>query len=146
MPTSAWGSSATAIKGDEYVVRIHDMSGDIQGLYGDLIRFVADGGGDTPESVNEALDAAVHDLDWSTRGRRSPDHLPRRRCATPHGLQERPQLPARDPARRAMQGIIVNTVQAGQDPETQGILAGHGTAGRQANTSRSRRTAARSTC
>ena len=36
-------------QGDEYVVRTYDMSGDLQGLYGDLIRFVADGGGDTPE-------------------------------------------------------------------------------------------------
>src|SRR5262245_15376951 len=29
--------------GDEYVVRTRDMSGDLQGLYGDLVRFCADG-------------------------------------------------------------------------------------------------------
>ena len=52
--------------GDDYVVRTHDMSADIQGLYGRLMKFQADGGGDGPESVNEALDAAVRDLEWSS--------------------------------------------------------------------------------
>ena len=35
--------------GDDYVVRTHDMSADIQGLYGRLMKFQADGGGDGPE-------------------------------------------------------------------------------------------------
>jgi uncharacterized protein YegL len=104
--------------GDEYVVRIHDMSGDIQGLYGNLTRFCADGGGDTPESVNEALDAAVRDLDWSTRDdvRRiiflvgdAPPHMDYANGPKYHTTIRR--------AREA--GIIVNTVQAGSDPETQ---------------------------
>jgi hypothetical protein len=103
--------------GDEYVVRTFDMSGDLQGLYGDLVRFVADGGGDTPESVNEALDAAVHDLSWSKGedARRiiflvgdAPPHMD-----YPNGPKYRHVIrDARD------SGIIVNTVQAGQDPET----------------------------
>jgi hypothetical protein len=105
-------------QGDEYVVRTYDMTGDIQGLYGKLVRFVADGGGDTPESVNEALDAAVHDLSWSKRDevRRiiflvgdAPPHMD-----YPNGPKFRHVI--RD-ARDAE--IIVNTVQAGQDPETQ---------------------------
>jgi Mg-chelatase subunit ChlD len=102
---------------DEYVVRTRDMSGDLQGLYGELVRFCADGGGDTPESVNEALDAAVHDLHWSrdTDVRRiiflvgdAPPHMD-----YPNGPKYRHVI--RD-AREA--GIIVNTIQAGQDPET----------------------------
>ena len=104
-------------QGDEYVVRTHDMSADLQGLYGHLTRFVADGGGDTPESVNEALDAAVHDLRWS-----SDQNVRRIIClvgdAPPHmdyanGPKYRHVIGnARD------LGIIVNTVQAGQDPVT----------------------------
>lgn len=102
---------------DEYVVRSHPMSGDIQGLYGNLIKFVADGGGDTPESVNQALDVAVNGLDWSTRDdvRRiiflvgdAPPHMDYRN--EPHY----PEIIRQ--ARRA--GIIVNTIQAGGDPET----------------------------
>ena len=53
--------------GDDYVVKSFEMNGDIQGLYGNLLKFQADGGGDTPESVNEALDVAVNDIQWSGR-------------------------------------------------------------------------------
>jgi hypothetical protein len=45
--------------GDEYVTRVYPLSTDIQGIYGKLLGFRADGGGDTPESVNEALDVAL---------------------------------------------------------------------------------------
>jgi hypothetical protein len=81
------------------------------------VRFCADGGGDTPESVNEALDAAVHDISWSRDGdvRRiiflvgdAPPHMDYRNG------RKYPRV-IRD-ARQA--GIIVNTIQAGQDPET----------------------------
>ena len=46
-------------QGDEYVVKTRNMSGDLQGLYGDLVRFCADGGAnvgnrrrDTPHRPN----------------------------------------------------------------------------------------------
>ena len=51
--------------GDEYVVRTRDMSGDLQGLYGDLVRFCAEGGGDTPESVAVGLQAALGLPGWT---------------------------------------------------------------------------------
>ena len=103
--------------GDDYVVRTHDMSADIQGLYGRLMKFQADGGGDGPESVNEALDAAVRDLEWS-----SGDEV--RRIvflvgdAPPHmDYPNGPQYP--EILRKAHQnGIIVNAVQVGGAPDT----------------------------
>lgn len=52
-------------RGDEYVLRQHHMTRDVQGIYSDLRRFTADGGGDTPELVNEALEAAVRGQDWA---------------------------------------------------------------------------------
>lgn len=52
-------------RGDEYVIKSYDMSADVQGLYGKLIKLEADGGGDTPESVNEALDESVRKLKWT---------------------------------------------------------------------------------
>lgn len=103
-------------QGDEYVVRTYDMSADIQGLYGNLIRFVADGGGDTPESVNEALATAVRDLRWSNR-----DDV--RRIiflvgdAPPHMDYNGPKY-RRILEEACEKDIIVNTVQAGSDPET----------------------------
>ena len=51
--------------GDEYVTRKFDLTTDIQDLYANLLQVKAQGGGDWPESVNEALDVAVNKLQWS---------------------------------------------------------------------------------
>ena len=52
-------------RGDEYVVKSFDLTNDIDAVYANLRHFAADGGGDTPESVNEALHAAVTKMSWS---------------------------------------------------------------------------------
>ena len=52
-------------RGDDYVVKSFDMSKDLQSLYANLRRFEADGGGDDPDRVNEALDNAIGRLTWS---------------------------------------------------------------------------------
>jgi hypothetical protein len=52
-------------RGDEYIVRRYDLSEDIDAVYANLQKFQAGGGGDTPESVNQALDEAVHKISWS---------------------------------------------------------------------------------
>jgi hypothetical protein len=44
--------------GDDYVTRTFDLTIDIQDLYANLLELKARGGGDWPESVNEALDVA----------------------------------------------------------------------------------------
>lgn len=51
--------------GDDYVIKSFEMSSDVQGIYGNLIGLQAGGGGDTPESVNEALNAAIDELSWT---------------------------------------------------------------------------------
>ena len=52
-------------KGDAYVTKVHPLSADIDDIYGKLMKFQAAGGGDTPESVNQALHEAVHKMKWS---------------------------------------------------------------------------------
>ena len=52
-------------RGDEYVVKTFNLTNDLDSVYSQLQSFRADGGGDTPESVNEALDEAVNKLSWS---------------------------------------------------------------------------------
>jgi hypothetical protein len=47
------------------VTRTFDLTPDIDAVYGQLQSFRAAGGGDTPESVNEALDEAVRKMSWS---------------------------------------------------------------------------------
>lgn len=107
-------------RGDDYVITTHDMSADIQGLYGNLVQFEANGGGDTPESVNEALDTAVRKLQWSKEGdsRRiiflvgdAPPHM---------DYDNAPQYPevVKTAAER---DIVINAVQAGDDPDTRTI-------------------------
>jgi hypothetical protein len=51
--------------GDEYVTRTFDLTTDIQDTYANLLDLKARGGGDWPESVNEALDVAVNKLQWT---------------------------------------------------------------------------------
>ncbi|MDB5515074.1 MAG: von Willebrand factor, type [Tardiphaga sp.] len=54
--------------GDDYVTRTFDLTTDIQDLYANLLELKARGGGDWPESVNEALDVAVNKLRWNPGG------------------------------------------------------------------------------
>lgn len=53
-------------RGDAYVTRRFDLTDDIDSIYRELRAFGADGGGDTPESVNQALNEAVTRLSWTT--------------------------------------------------------------------------------
>jgi hypothetical protein len=52
-------------RGDEYVTKLFDLTDDIDAVYGNLRGFAAGGGGDTPESVNQALHEAVTKISWS---------------------------------------------------------------------------------
>ncbi len=49
-------------RGDEYVTRLHQMTTDCNGLAGRITSLRAEGGGDTPEHVNEAVRVAVRQL------------------------------------------------------------------------------------
>ncbi|MFT4584018.1 MAG: Mg-chelatase subunit ChlD [Gammaproteobacteria bacterium] len=53
-------------RGDDYVTQVTDLSGDLDSVYAKLMDFKAEGGGDGPEAVNEALYDAVHKVTWST--------------------------------------------------------------------------------
>jgi Mg-chelatase subunit ChlD len=51
---------------DAYVTKVFGLTGNLDEVYTNLYSYAAEGGGDTPESVNEALHKAVRDLQWST--------------------------------------------------------------------------------
>lgn len=106
--------------GDEYVTRRFELTRDIQTLYGELLSFQARGGGDWPESVNEALDVAVTRLAWTTGGHVDRiiflvgDAPPQMNYA-----QDRKYPEVIADARR--RGILVNAVQAGAARDTERV-------------------------
>lgn len=106
--------------GDEYVTRSFELTTDIQGLYGNLLAFDADGGGDTLESVNEALDVAVLKQGWTTVDVKTKTNriIFLVGDAPPHMdyKQDRKYPEILKDARQ--RGITVNAVQAGGMRET----------------------------
>jgi Mg-chelatase subunit ChlD len=85
-PEIRMGLVAYRDRGDSYVTRVVDLSSDLDSMYATLMDFQADGGGDGPESVNQALygrraSRVVERGSEGVQGR-----VPRRRRAPAHGL------------------------------------------------------------
>jgi Mg-chelatase subunit ChlD len=107
-------------RGDEYVVKSFNLTDDIDAIYGHLREFKADGGGDTPESVNEALDEAIHKMAW-TDDKKVLKIIFLVGDAPPHmDYPNSPKYPdlCREAARK---DLIINTVQCGEIAETKPI-------------------------
>jgi len=51
-------------RGEEYVTRTVDFTGDVAAFTEELRAVVADGGGDEPEALNEGLQAALDETSW----------------------------------------------------------------------------------
>jgi Mg-chelatase subunit ChlD len=107
-------------RGDEYVVKSFSLTDDIDAIYGHLREFQAGGGGDAPESVNEALAEAIHKMPWSSDSKvlkiiflvgDAPPHMD-----YPNG----PKYPdlCREAAKK---DLIINTIQCGEMAETKPI-------------------------
>src|SRR4051794_25069163 len=107
-------------RGDDYVVKSISLTDDIDAIYGHLRQFQAAGGGDAPESVNEALVEAIHKMPWSSDNKvlkiiflvgDAPPHMD-----YPNG----PKYPdlCREAAKK---DLIINTIQCGEMAETKPI-------------------------
>jgi hypothetical protein len=104
-------------RGDEYVTRRVDLTEDLDAVWAQLRELRADGGGDTPESVNEALHEAVTKLSWSS-GPNVYRVVFLVGDAPPH-LDYPQDVSFRQSAGLAAQkDIVINTVQCGALPET----------------------------
>jgi len=53
-------------RGDAYITRVTDLTDNLDAVYSELMGFRAGGGGDGPESVNQALHEALTKLTWSS--------------------------------------------------------------------------------
>ena len=98
-------------RGDSYVTKTVDLSDDLDSVYAMLMDFEAEGGGDTPESVNEALYSAVHNMSWSQQDQAyqviflvgdAPPHMDYNEVRYPEIV-----------ASALDKGIVINTIQCG---------------------------------
>jgi len=64
-PQIRMGLVAYRDRGDDYVTRVVDLTADLDSVYAALMQLEANGGGDGPEAVNQALDDAVNRVSWS---------------------------------------------------------------------------------
>lgn len=103
-------------KGDQYVTKIIDLSDDLDSVYASLMDFQAGGGGDTPESVNQALYDAVHNMSWSNADQ-AYQTIFLVGDAPPHMDYHEVQYPATIAA-ATEKGIVINTIQSGNIPTT----------------------------
>ena len=101
-------------RGDAYVTRVVDLDSDLDSVYATLMDFQAEGGGDTPESVNEALYDAVHNMSWTQQDQAykvvflvgdAPPHMDYNEVRYPEIV-----------ASALEKGIVVNTIQCGEIP------------------------------
>ena len=104
-------------RGDAYVTRVRDLTADLDAIYAELQAFQADGGGDGPESVNQALHEARTKLSWS-RDANVYRAIFLVGDAPPH--MDYPQDVAYAQSVRAARkaGIVVNTIQCGGEQAT----------------------------
>ncbi len=116
-PDIKMGLVAFRDRGDAYVTRVFDLSDDLDSMYASLMDFRAEGGGDGPESVNQALYDAVHKISWSQDSGvykvaflvgDAPPHMD-----YPGEVQYPASLQA-----AARKGIVVNAIQSGQQAYT----------------------------
>ncbi len=104
--------------GDEYVTKAFPITKDIQDLYAELLALKARGGGDWPESVNEALDEGVSKTAWTTSP--AADRiLFLVGDAPPHMSYAQDRKYPEVIAVARQKGIIVNAVQAGNAQDTE---------------------------
>lgn len=104
-------------RGDEYVTRVFDLSDDIDAVYAKLQSFQAAGGGDTPESVNQALEEAVGKMSWS-QDRTVLKIVFLVGDCPPHMDYQDDVKYARSCERAVRQDLVINTVQCGSSRGT----------------------------
>jgi Mg-chelatase subunit ChlD len=116
-PELRFGLVAYRDRGDQYVTKHFDLTNDIDAVYANLQGFRAGGGGDMPESVNQALHEAVTQVSWSA----SRDVLKIIFLVgdCPPHMDYKDDVKYPDVCQQAAKrDLIINTVQCGNTPQT----------------------------
>lgn len=116
-PELSIGLVAYRDRGDAYVTQHYPLSSDLDAVYQQLSALAAAGGGDGPESVNQALYEAVHNSAWTdSKGAYRTVFLVG--DAPPHEDYAN-DVPYQNTIQAALaRGIVINTVQCGNQHDT----------------------------
>jgi len=104
-------------RGDKYVTVITPLTTDLDKVYNDLMAYKAEGGGDTPESVNQALHEAVHKIQWSKEKKVYRAIFLVGDCPPHMDYQDDVKYP-KTCKQANEKRIIINTIQCGSDTTT----------------------------
>ena len=119
-PEISFGLVAYRDHGDLYVNKVFPLNKNLDEMYENLTTLDANGGGDTPEAVNEALDAAVNSIQWSA----DPSVL---RAifligdAPPHMDYNNDVKWTKTCQLAQARGILINALQCGDDEATKAV-------------------------
>jgi Mg-chelatase subunit ChlD len=121
-PTIRMGLVGYRDRGDEYITTLTALTDDLDAVYSDLMGYAAGGGGDGPESVNQALHEAVTKCSWTPRDDESAATTLRLIYlvgdAPPHMDYEQDVKYHASCEEAAKRGIIINTIQCGTQGDT----------------------------
>jgi Mg-chelatase subunit ChlD len=107
--------------GDQYVTQVLPLTNDLDKVYTTLMEYRAEGGGDGPEDVRQALADGVSRAGWSKSNAATAQIVFLVGDAPPHDdyAQEPDTL---DTTKRAVEsGMVVNTIQCGEQPDTRQV-------------------------
>src|SRR5262245_22185482 len=101
-------------RGDDYITKVFDLTDDLDGVHVNLMKFQANGGGDTPESVNQALHESVTKISWS-KDKKTLKMIFLVGDAPPH-MDYPDDVKYSETCKLAVKDdIIINTIQCGND-------------------------------
>jgi Mg-chelatase subunit ChlD len=112
-PEVRMGLVAYRDHGDAYVTQITPVTRDLDHVYNTLMAYKADGGGDSPEDVRQALADGVRKVGWSPRSPNIAQILFLVGDAPPHDDYGNEPDTVASASEAVKAGILVNTIQCG---------------------------------
>jgi Mg-chelatase subunit ChlD len=117
-PNLKVGLVAYRDRGDEYITKVTDLTDDLDAIHSQLMSFKAAGGGDFPESVNQALHESVTKINWS-KDKKTLKIIFLVGDAPPH-MDYKDDVKYPETCKLAVSNdIIINTIQCGKHKDTE---------------------------
>src|SRR5205085_5464951 len=107
--------------GDQYVTQVLPLTNDLDKVYTTLMDYRAEGGGDTPEDVRQALADGVNKAGWSKPSADTAQILFLVGDAPPHDDYANEPDTLTTTARAVKAGMTVNTIECGDAADTRRV-------------------------